>query len=69
MLSQERFWVVLGRGNPPIRYSTKEEAKQEAIRFATKENATEYVMELVGFAEPRQAAWESLSKAKFAKEA
>ena len=69
MLSQERFWVVLGKDNRTARYTTREEAKQEAIRLATQENRTFYVMELVGFAEPRQAVWETLSMTKLAKEA
>jgi len=68
MLSQERFWLVWcpDRGEPSIKHLTREEAKFEAVRIATREAKAVHVLECVGSAYPREAQWESCSNVKFA---
>ena len=67
MLSEERFWLVWCREtgeHKSITYPTREEAKESAVRIATREIKTVHVLECVGSAYPREAQWESVSKIK-----
>lgn len=55
----ERFWMVLGRGVPTMRHTTRLDAKNEAERLARIHRGTEFIfLEAIAKAISSDVQWE-----------